>query len=636
MKIALGFLAFLLSSLTLLSQTFPGSLDRYLQGIHNLNFIPGFSVVVVKGDKVIFSKGYGVERAGVNKPFTPATAVAVGSITKSFTALAVMRLAEKGKLNLDDHVIKYLPWFHTANREQSNKITIRMLLNNTSGLYSPNSTHAYDLSDSAIENVVKDLSSIYLYKEPGNSYEYSNTGFVVAGLLISKVSGMSYASFLEKEIFIPLGMKHTTTMPDHFAGMDISYGHYPSIKSLIVAKREPEFESIGYAPAGALLQSCGDDMGKYLVALLNENGVASNLIKKELWTPQIGFPGLSKEDGGDGKSFSYGLGWMVSNIEGKNIIHHGGSTGKTSSFTMIDTANKIAATILMNIDMTFIDKYAYPTEVNILNNVLRLTANLSVSEFARPVGKDLTRNNFELKESSRINYEGEYHFKKGGDAFVNFGVDLKIQKTAGGQLEGIVYRGKQIVNRFDLDFVNESLAVSRNVYMPEFLKFKLTPGGEITSAFFYSTEYDKNKNEESTFKQVTDVYGLASFNLPQAWKFNSGKFDFSASAGNNKAWISGGTISKEKFSFDAIFKSSCDSSARLTAESRMLTDNMGTLIWQQKTYAYKKNNQEFQSMILFTNSSGNGYWFALTSSKADFTIYVQQVVHSLMKSFRTQ
>jgi len=63
---------------------------------------------------------------------------------------------------------------------------------------------------------------------------------------------------------------------------------------------------------------------------------------------------------------------------------------------------------------------------------------------------------------------------------------------------------------------------------------------------------------------------------------------------------------------------------------------MGTLIWQQKTYAYKKNNQEFQSMILFTNSSGNGYWFALTSSKADFTIYVQQVVHSLMKSFRTQ
>ena len=75
-------------------------------------------------------------------------------------------------------------------------------------------------------------------------------------------------------------------------------------------------------------------------------------------------------------------------------------------------------------------------------------------------------------------------FKKGGDAFVNFGVDMRIQKTAEGQLEGIVYRGNQVVNRFDLDFVNESLAVSRNVYMPEFLKFKLTPGGEVEIRLF--------------------------------------------------------------------------------------------------------------------------------------------------------
>src|SRR4030095_13300531 len=155
------------------------------------------------------------------------TAIAVGSITKSFTALAVMHLVEKGKLNLDDHVVKYLPWFHTVNREQSDKITIRMLLNNTSGLYSPNTTPTYDLSDSVIENFVKNLSSIYLYKEPGNSYEYSNTAFVVAGLVISKVSGISYASFLEKEIFLPLGLKHTTAKPEAFARMDISYGHYP-------------------------------------------------------------------------------------------------------------------------------------------------------------------------------------------------------------------------------------------------------------------------------------------------------------------------------------------------------------------------------------------------------------------------
>src|ERR1700730_2482910 len=155
MKILFGFIASLLLSFTVLSQTLPCSVDSYLQGIHKIHIIPGFSVVVVKDNKVIFSKGYGIEKKGANKSFTPATVIAVGSLTKSFTALAVMKLVEKGKLSLDAPVIKYLPWFHTANKEQSDKITIRMLINNTSGLYAPNTTPTYDLSEAAIETFVK-------------------------------------------------------------------------------------------------------------------------------------------------------------------------------------------------------------------------------------------------------------------------------------------------------------------------------------------------------------------------------------------------------------------------------------------------------------------------------------------------
>ena len=343
MKILFEFLASLLLSFTVLSQSLPVSVDSYLQSIHKIHIIPGFSVVVIKDNKVIFSKGYGIEKTGANKPFTPATVIAVGSLTKSFTALAVMKLVEKGKLCLDSPVIEYLPWFHTANKERSDKITIRMLLNNTSGLYPPNTNPIYDLSEAAIETFVKNLSSIYLYKEPGNSYEYTNAAFIVAGLVISKVSGISYASFLEKEIFLALGMKHTTTKREDFDRMKVIPGHYPSIKSVIVAKREPEFETGEYSPAGSQLHSCADDIGKYLIALMNENEVVSSHIKKALWMSYVNFPGLSKDDGSDGKPFSYGLGWMISNIEGRKIIHHGGSTGKTSSFTMIDTANKIAA-----------------------------------------------------------------------------------------------------------------------------------------------------------------------------------------------------------------------------------------------------------------------------------------------------
>ena len=637
MKILFVLLVSLNLSFSVPGQTLPVAVDRYLQSIRDLNNMPGFSVVIVKGKKVIFSKGYGVEKSGANKPFTTNTAIAVGSITKSFTALAVMKLVERGMLNLDGHVVDYLPWFHTVNKEQSDKITIRMLLDNTSGLYSPNTTPFYDLSESAIETCVRNMSSIYLYKQPGNSYEYSNAAFVVAGLVISKVSGMSYASFLEQEIFLPLGMKHTTTRPEDFGSMDISYGHYPSTESPIAAKREPEFETVEYAPAGSSLHSCGDDMAKYLVALLNENQIISSHTKAALWTSYINFPGLSKDDGGDGKAFGYGLGWMISNIEGRNIIHHGGSTGKTSSFTMIDTANKIAAAILMNVDMTFSDKYAFPTEVNILNNVLRLATGLPVSAFARPLVKDPTLNNYELKENSKSNYTGEYKFRKGGDAFVNFGVDMKIEKTAKGQLEGVVYRGSQVVNRFDLDFVNEALAVSRNTYMPSYLKFKLKPGGEVESAFFYNVEFSKDNNRPiAPLNQIKNVYDQVSFNLPQEWNCKFGKSDFSAIIGNGKASLTGAMLSKEKFLFDGIFQSVCGPSVSLTFESLIHTDNIGTFIWQQKTFAYKKNDQDFQCLVMYTNNSVNGYWFTLISPKADFTAYVQQVVNPLLRSFRVQ
>jgi len=634
MKILIGSFLFLILSLSVLSQTISCSVDRYLQSVYSTNIIPGFSVVVIKDHKQVFSKGYGQEKTGLNKPFTTASVIAIGSLTKSFTALAVMKLVEKGKIGLDEPVIKYIPSFRTANKEQSDKITIRMLLNNTSGLYSPNTSPTYDLTEGAIETFVKNLSSIFLTKQPGNSYEYSNAGFVVAGFVISKVSGISYASYLENEIFKPLGMSRTSTKPEALESMNIVQGHYASIKSSIVAKRESEFSSVEFAPAGSILHSCADDLGKYLIALTSKNAVVDETLKKALWTSNINFPGLTKEDGGDGEPFSYGLGWMISTIEGRKIIHHGGSTGKTSSFTMIDTLNKVAATILFNLDMTFIDKYTYATEFNILNNVLRLETDLKVSSFGRPLIKDPTLNNYELNQKNRSNYTGGYRFKKGGDTFVYFGVDLKIKRTADGQLVGIIYRGDQVVNSFILDFVNESLAVSRNINMPDYIKFKITPVGKVSSAYYKGIEFSKNENEH-LFKEYTDIYGAVNLKLPQIWKCNFGKFSFSAIDGNN-AFLSGGRLSNVKFSLDTIFNSFCLPSMSLIDESPILSYTIGTFIWQQKTYVYKKGNENFESMMIFTKDAKHCYWFFLSSSKRDFTANIQQVINPLIQSFRVK
>ena len=631
MRLLFVFVVGLLLSCTVISQTGMHSVDTYLQNVHNKHIIPGFSVVVVKNNKVIFSKGYGVEKSGAAKLFTTSSKIAMGSITKSFTSLAILKLADEGKLDLDAPVIKYLPWFKTANKEQSDKITIRMLLSNTSGLYAPNTT-TYDLSDSAIQNFVKNLSSVYLYRTPGNAYEYSNTGFIVAGCVISSVSGMSYASFLEKEIFMPLRMYQTTTKAEELK-MTVP-GHYPSIRSVNVAKMEPEFEMGGYAPAGSLLHSCADDMGKYLLALMAENKVVTSQIKKSLWTSYVKFPGLSKEMGGDGKPFGYGLGWMISNIEGRCIIHHGGSTGKSSSFIMIDTANKIAAAILMNFDMTFIDKYTYPTEFNILNNVMRVAANLPVSEFGRPTENDPTLNSYELKNSNSGNYFGEYTYSKGGDPLVYFGVDMKIEKGEGEGLQGVIYRGDQIVNRFVLDFINESLAISRNVDMPAHLKFSISLAGKISSAYFNNIEFIKKTDENSSaYKKVNKMYGV-DFILPLKWNCALTTSGFSAHDQRNRALITGAIVPKDKFSFDTVFCAAHGSSAAIKNESDIIAENSSAFIWRQKIYVFTKDNVIYQCVILFTKTAKAGYWFMLTSPKASFTVDAMEVVRPLINSFR--
>jgi CubicO group peptidase (beta-lactamase class C family) len=583
------FLASFLFSQTAFCENKKNPIDSYLQSILKSHVIPGFSVVVVKDNKVIYSKGYGVETMGLNKAFTPNTFIAVGSLTKSFTALAMMKLVEQGKVGLDVPVVKYLPWFHTANKEESDKITIRMLLNNTSGLYPLSAMPSYDISENSIETFVRNLSSVFLYREPGSSYEYSNAGFIVAGLIISKVSGMKYSLFLEQNIFLPLSMKQTTTNPNKLGALTISQGHYSSIKTVIPAKREPEFELTEFAPAGSLLHSSASDLGKYLVALLNISKTVSSQTKKELWSSYSNFPGLSKEDGGDNKPFGYGLGWMVSNIEGRNIIHHGGSTGKTSSFTMIDTTNKIAASILMNIDMTFIDKYAYPTEFTILNNVMRLATNLPKTEFGKPTIKDPTLSNFKLNELSLRKYIGEYKFKKGGDAFVYFGVDMKIQRNEVGKLEAIVFRGNQTVNRFLIDFVNESSGVSRNIFSPSNLRFKLAPNGEVLEAFFSNIEFTKVSKEQSRyFTDYTDEKKQVSFQLPRQLKINNKKSNLTATDQANEVWLSGDLVSSEKFSFEKLFETQCGLSATFKMESKMLTENIGSYIWQEKLIRIKK------------------------------------------------
>ena len=108
---------------------------------------------------------------------------------------------------------------------------------------------------------------------------------------------------------------------------------------------------------------------------------------------------------------------------------------------------------------------------------------------------------------------------------------MRIQKAPHGQLEGTVYRGNQIINQFVLDFINESIAVSRNVYMPAYIKFRLTPAGGVTTVYFNNIEFSKRKKDNNKlFKEVKAANGQIGFTIPAKWTCNFKGSDFSASA----------------------------------------------------------------------------------------------------------
>jgi CubicO group peptidase (beta-lactamase class C family) len=197
--------------------------QSYVAGDHFMG-----TVLVAKGDQVILSKGYGSANLEWNVPNTPSTKFRLGSITKQFTAASILLLEERGKLKVDDPVKKYVPDAPPA----WDKITIFNLLTHTSGI--PNFTGFPDYATtealpSPAEKTIARFRDKPLDFEPGSKYSYSNSGFVLLGYLVEKISGESYEKFLQENIFTPLGMKDS--------GYDSN--------SDVIARR-----ASGYAPGG--------------------------------------------------------------------------------------------------------------------------------------------------------------------------------------------------------------------------------------------------------------------------------------------------------------------------------------------------------------------------------------------------
>ena len=280
--------------------------------------IPGVSLAVVQGGRLVLAKGYGLANIELQVPATPETVYQIQSITKSFTATGIMMLVEEGKVSLDARISTYL----TGTPETWKDITVRNLLTHTSGIKDfindPTASLRLDVTE---EDVLKATASRSLNFQPGERYAYSNTNYHLLAMIIRKVTGKSYGDFLRERIFKPLGMVDTDVIslsaiiPHRAAGYQMAADGWRN-GDLIA----PSILAYG----GGGLRSTVLDFVKWDAALYTES-VLKKASLEQMWTPAT----LTS-----GKTTNYGFGWSLETVQGHRCISHGGAhvTGFQTTF----------------------------------------------------------------------------------------------------------------------------------------------------------------------------------------------------------------------------------------------------------------------------------------------------------------
>ena len=296
---------------------------------------PGATVIVVKDGKPVLRRAYGMADTTKGVKMAPEMALRLGSITKQFTSTAILMLAEEGKLSVDDDITKHLPDYPTRGK----KITIEHLLTHTSGIASYTSKPSYGAGmtkDVTVAEMIDSFKNDPLDFEPGSQYRYNNSGYFLLGAIIEKISGQTYAGFLEQRIFKPLGMQDTYYEGFGHGKAPVAAGHTRSGAGYGAAK--PLSMTQPYA-AGSLVSTV-DDLAKWDAAV-----AAGKLLKPATWQRAFTPYRLS-----DGKPTTYGYGWGIGRVQGEAAISHSGGINGFSSFALRLPDQKVYVTVLTNSD----------------------------------------------------------------------------------------------------------------------------------------------------------------------------------------------------------------------------------------------------------------------------------------------
>ncbi|PQB04766.1 serine hydrolase [Aureitalea marina] len=304
---------FLLLFALMLTQLIWGqSLDQKIDAILSEQYPadgPGVSALVAKDGQVIYTAAFGLANLEHQIPLKPESVFEIGSITKQFTAVAILMLEQAGKLKVSDNITKYIPDYPT----QGKTITLQHLLNHTSGIKSYTNMPSF-MSEARTDMTPNELIDVFKNEtvefDPGTQWNYNNSGYIILGEIIERVSGMSYEAFVETKLFAPAGMKNSRYGSHSEIILNRANGYQPVEGGF----RNADYLSMTLPYAAGSLMSTVGDLYKWQQALSGNKLISASQLKKA-WTNTA----LN-----DGSLTNYGYGWSINEISDVPSIEHGG------------------------------------------------------------------------------------------------------------------------------------------------------------------------------------------------------------------------------------------------------------------------------------------------------------------------
>lgn len=458
----------------------PVQIDKLVEKTMAAFNVPGIAVAIVKDGKVIHSKGYGLRSLNSKDKTDENTLFAIASNSKAFTSAALGILVDEGKLSWNSRVIDFIPEFRLYSPYVTEEFTIRDLLTHRSGL----GLGAGDLmiwpdgSSFTLPEIIHNMRYLKPVSSFRTKYDYDNLLYIVAGEVVSRISGMTWAEFVQKRIMEPLKMVRSAGSYDNLKDKSNVFDpHIPVEGKLQVVPMT--MNNVANAAGG--IYSSVADMSKWAIMQLNrgkygdsqEKTLLSPAVHQELWTPQTIIPVRGKTTYKTNFS-SYGLGWGLSDVNGyKRVTHTGGLSGVVTQVTLIPDlnlgiivfTNQQSGEAFTSITNSILDSYLGITGID------RVAENLESLQKSHDNASKVTEEIWKVVEANKVKgisvadigmFAGTYRDNWFGDVEISLRDgklmfnSKKSPKMAG---EMVFYKGSTfIIKWFDRSFDADSYA----------------------------------------------------------------------------------------------------------------------------------------------------------------------------------